>query len=157
MKRLLYISVVLLSLSVIYYAQKRERPNQEMRPVDKITQLEKVKLIEVLNLNEETSVRFFSRRNDHQKKVKELVDQRNTMIDEVQKFIKDNPKENDNLYKDQVNKLFAIDSKIAKERENFTSTLYDILTPQQVARYLVFEHKFRKEIRETLFQRGKEK
>ena len=43
-----------------------------MKNRDRLEQLEKIKLIESLDLDEETSIRFFARRNDSKNQIREL-------------------------------------------------------------------------------------
>ncbi len=142
---------------VVFYsaeAQQRNRGNKNLNPLQKIQQLEKAKLIEALNLNEDTAVRLFARRDEHQKKVREIFDKRDAMISEIDKNIKKGAKQSDSELKDQVNNLLAIDENIAYERKNFYKSLDDILNPAQIAKLIVFENNFRREIRETLMNRG---
>jgi hypothetical protein len=142
---------------VVFYsaeAQPKNRGNKDLNPLQKIQQLEKAKLIEALNLNEETAVRFFARRNDHQKRVREIFEKYDAMINEIDKNFKKGIKESDSEIKDQFNNLLALDENIASEKKNFYRSLDDIFTPAQIVKLIVFENKFRREIRETLMNRG---
>ena len=129
--------------------------NKDMRPLQKIEQWEKIKLIETLNLDEETAVRFFTRKRENQLKVKEILDQRDAALDELENEIKNGSQKDEAVYKDQVNKLISLESRITSERENFIKSLGDLLTPMQIAKLIVFESKFRREVRETLMGRRK--
>lgn len=129
--------------------------NKDMRPLQKIEQWEKIKLIETLNLDEETAVRFFTRKRENQLKVKEILDQRDAALDELENEIKNGSQKDEAVYKDQVNKLISLESRITSERENFIKSLGDLLTPLQIAKLIVFESKFRREVRETLMGRRK--
>jgi hypothetical protein len=133
----------------------RERQNRDLKPLQKIEQWEKVKLIEVLNLDEETAVRFFARRNEHQKKMKEILDQKDGMIQDIEDEIRSGSQTSDAAYKEQVGNILSLESRIMKERENFLKSLSDLFTPKQIATLVVFESKFRKEIRERLIERGR--
>ena len=113
-------------------------------------------MIEALNLSEETTVRFFVRRRDIQIKIKEILEQRDLAMHELENEIKNDSQTSDAFYKEQVNKLISLKSGITSERENFIRSLGDILTPRQIAKLIVFESNFRREVRETLMKRGRD-
>ena len=139
----------------IVNGQRDEKQVPNPKPLEKIEQWEKAKLIEVLKMNEETSVRFFARRNEHQNKMKEILDKRDQFMKELTKELQEGTKQNDNAYRDKLNNLLSFDSRLMKEKESFLRSLNDILTPQQILKLSVFEIKFRKEIREKLLERNK--
>ncbi len=130
------------------------RQGQDRRPIQRIEQWERLKLIDALNLNEETAVRFFARRHENQKKMKEILDRRDDAIRDIEDEIR-NGDQNDALYKDKVNALLSLENNISKERENFIRSLSDLLSPMQIAKLVVFESRFRKEVRETLMGKGR--
>lgn len=136
-------------------AQNRMRMGKDSKPLQRIEQWEKIKLIEVLGLNEDTAVRFFARRNENQKKMKDILDQRDGMIQNLEDGIRGSSQISEAAYKEQVNNFLFIESNILKERENFLRSLSDLLTPKQIAILIVFESRFRKEVRETLMNRFK--
>jgi hypothetical protein len=149
---LLFLFACILVSSVI--AQNRMRMGKDLRPLQRIEQWEKLKLIDALGLSEETTLRFFARRHDNQMKIKEILDQRDLALREIEDQINNGSQKNDLIYKDQINKLISLEERITSERGNFLRSLNDILTPSQIARLIVFESKFRKEVRETLMGRG---
>lgn len=150
---------VVLTLCLIMFtasfmgAQNKPKGNRDLKPLQQIEEWEKVKLIEVLNLNEETSVRFFTRRNEHQKRIREIFNQRDQLAQQIEKDFKDRAKVSDAVYQEQVNKIIEFEAKVQKERESFIRSLSDILTPEQIAKLTVFEIRFRKEIRDKLMGR----
>lgn len=156
MKKMFVPLLIICLVGPTVIAQNNSRMNKEMKPLQRIEQLEKIKLIEILNLDEETAIRFFTRRRDNQMKVKEILDQRDAAINELENEIKNGSQTNDAFYKDQVNKLISLESRITSERENFVKSLSDLLTPLQIAKLIVFESKFRREVRETLMKRGRD-
>ncbi len=116
----------------------------------RIRELERVKLIETLNLDEETSVRFFTRRNEHQNKMEELTDARNEALDNLASEIENGADES--LLQDKYKKIFKLEENILDERERFFESLDDIFNPIEKAKLLVFEHKFRRELRKLLMK-----
>ncbi len=153
-KMLLIMCIIIFSISFLN-AQIRQRENSDIKPLQQIEEWEKMKLIHVLDIGEETSVRFFARRNEHQKHVREILDQRNQLTQEIENEIKDGAKVPDAVYQDQVNKMIELEARILKEREKFIKSLNDILTPEQIARLTVFEIRFRKEIRNRIMERSR--
>ena len=51
-----------------------------------------------------------------------------------------------------IDKYLSYDNEIEKEREVFIHSLSDILSVTQIAKLVVFEKKFRDEIRDILFK-----
>jgi len=62
---------LLLFISAYSFAQIENKPPHHMR--ERLSQLEKIKLIETLEMDEETTLKFFARRNEHQMKIDQLV------------------------------------------------------------------------------------
>jgi hypothetical protein len=112
MKKMFLPLIIICLVGSTVIAQNQRRMNKEMRPLQRIEQWEKIKLIETLNLDEETAVRFFTRRRDNQMRVKEILDQRDSAINELENEIKNGSQTNDTFYKDQVNKLISLESRI---------------------------------------------
>lgn len=131
-------------------AQNRMRMGKDSKPLQRIEQWEKLKLIDALGLSEETALRFFARRHENQVKIKEILDQRDSALREIEDEINNSSQNSDAIYKDQVNKLMSLEERITTERGNFLRSLNDILTPQQIAKFIVFESRFRRQVRETL-------
>ena len=126
-----------------------------MKPLEQIEEWEKMKLIKVLDLSEENSILFFARRNEHQKRVREILNQRDQLAQEIEKEIKDGAKVSDAVYQEQVNRMLEFEAKMMKERESFIKSLNDILSPEQIAKLTVFEIRFRREVRERIMGHGK--
>jgi len=148
--------ILIFIFSLMSYAQGREQMFEkkfdDRKMLKKIEQLEKSKLIELLNLDEETSIRFFARRNELQKKMKLIFDEREKIIQDLKKNL-DEEKRNDAYYKEQVNKLIDLENKMCLERENYYKSLYSILQPQQIAKLAVFEFMFRRELTHSIFRK----
>lgn len=153
-KTLLLMCIMIFSISSLN-AQMRPRGDSDMKPLEQIEEWEKMKLIKVLDLSEENSIRFFARRNEHQKRVREILNQRDQLAQEIEKEIKDGTKVSDAVYQGQVNRMLEFEAKMMKERESFIKSLNDILSPEQIAKLTVFEIRFRREVRERIMGHGK--
>ena len=154
MKKLFLLIFLFSVLSSAIYSQDRMRMGKNQKPLQRIEQWERIKLIDALNLNEETAIRFFARRHENQNKMKEILDRRDEAIRDIEDEIR-NGGQNDALYKEKVNALLSLENSISKERENFLRSLSDILSPMQIAKLVVFESRFRREVRETLMGKGR--
>ena len=154
MKKMFLPVIIIFILFSSGYSQQRMRQGQDQRPLQRIEQWERLKLIDALSLNEETAIRFFARRHENQKKMKEILDQRDNAIRELEDDIR-SENQNDATFKDKLNALLSLENNISKERENFLRSLSDLLSPMQIAKLVVFESRFRKEVRESLMGKGK--
>ena len=151
---IIFVVILLISISTAIHAQG-PKPGGRGRPIEKIEQLERAKLIEILDLKEDAAVRFFARRKEFRNAQHDLFEQREKLFDNIDKRIRDNSELNDKECKDLLDDLMKIDSKIAAGRSNFYSSLSDILTPEQILKLAVFDVRFMREIRDLLTGRRK--
>jgi hypothetical protein len=150
MKRNFSLLFILILLPALVNAQGMR---DHKGPREKIEQLEKIKLIETLDMNEQTTLKFFARRNEMRDRVDKLNDSLDVIVNELEaKFTN----KDESGYKDLVAKYLSIQKQIAAEHSRFVSSLYDILTNEQVAKLIVFEKRFREEIRHILM-RGRQR
>ncbi len=115
----------------------------------KIRQLEQIKLIEILNLDEDTSARFFARRNKYLDEVDKLVSEKNGLLKEISNKINKGEQVDSKEYR---KKLFALEQKILDKRIQYFNSLDDLLTNEQIAKLLVFQRDFRREIMRTFMK-----
>jgi len=127
-----------------------DKPNKHRY---KLAQLEKAKLIEALELDEETSIRFFARRNQSKKDIDELEKKSDEIIVQLENTMKEKDSPKDENQKRLIADLLKTRLQIESEKQKFINSLSDILSTEQIARLLVFEKRFREEIRNVLFDR----
>ncbi len=151
-KLILLVYIFLTAVSQINNAQNHTGNNRRP-PLEKIAQLERAKLIELLDLNEDVAVRFFVRRKEFREQQRSLFDERDNMIKGIEKKLKDDVSQTDKEYKDQVHSILTIDERIVDHKEEFYNSLNDILSPKQILKLAVFDDQFMKEIRELLMKR----
>lgn len=154
MKNVIIILLFAALISQQISAQEREGRYGDRKRLKMVEQLEKTKLIEILDMDENTSVRFFARRNEHQQKMRDIFEEREKIINELKNSI-DNDNVKDSYYKDQVTKMLELENKMSSERENFYKSLSSILSPRQIAKYAVFEFMFRRELTHSLMKERK--
>ena len=124
-----------------------DRPG-DVRPYERIEQLKKVRLIEILDLREEQSVRFFARKNEHDAVRRDLFKERGDALDRVERLIRN--KAEDKEFEKAFEDVIVVDDKFVAEQKRFFAGLSDLLTPLQRGKMLIFERRFEKELREAM-------
>ena len=119
---------------------------------DRFEQLEKIKVIETLGMDEETTLRFFSRRAEHEKDQDQIQQQIKSNIEDLDVIFKSGRVATIEEIKTKINKINDLHVKLASNRKEFINSLSDILSYEQMAKLLVFERKFRDEIRRLLIK-----
>jgi len=145
------IMLVLILLTPIIYSQQMKE--NKMKNREKLEQLEKIKLIESLDMDEDTSIRFFARRNESKREIQELEKKTEDIIFELEKSFNIEDKNQDEKQKQLISEMLKNRESIELKRNQFINSLGDILSTEQIAKLIVFEKKFRDEIRNVLFDR----
>jgi Spy/CpxP family protein refolding chaperone len=121
---------------------------QDPHSFERIQQLMKMRMVETLDLKEEQSVRFIARFNDWEKRRRELMSLKAEALDRIEKLVKENGDDKD------IEKAFSevqvIESKNVEERVKFFNSLSDILSVTQRAKFMLFERKFERELRDAV-------
>lgn len=149
--------VICLLITFPLFAQRRmggkdERP--EIR--ERLEQFEKVRLLEMLSLDEETAVKFIMRRKKHRTSMHSIMDKRHETMAELDQNIRSGSISDEKIKK-LISDLIKIEKELAEERETFVESLYDILTVEQVGKVITFEHHFRDDVKGMIEQRGRPK
>ena len=132
-----------------------ERHKPLFGPPDKIRELEKIKLIEILDMDEETTLKFFARRNEHLQRMEELNKSGDNKLIQIEEKIKSSENENDPEFVKLINDYIVEQERFNVERKDFINRIKDILTAKQLAKLVVFERRFREEIRHILKEKRK--
>lgn len=149
MKNLLFLVLLFIMISNVPAQERREHRMMD----SKIEQLEKVKLIEALNLSEDQSVRFFARRNEHRKEIEKLEIRSEELIKLMEDKLDEQTDKNLSEQKKLLNEFLDIRIQIENKRKQFILSLNDILSQEQITKLVVFEKRFRDEIRKILMKR----
>jgi hypothetical protein len=115
----------------------------------RIEELRRIKMIDALQLNEEQAVRLFAREKDLLQAERSLVTQREACIERLSTLASGG---SDGDITTEVDRVAAISREMLTKRQDYLTSLRDILSAQQIARLIVFEHEFRKELRELMQQ-----
>jgi hypothetical protein len=151
------IAFILLIVSFTYTVAQDMPPFEGNKQIEKIEQMENAKLIQVLNLNEETAVRFFTRRKEYREQQMRHLEHRRKLMDSINELLKSDEKENPSVYKEKLDELISIEWDLVKGKGNFYKSLHNLLSIKQMVQLAAFEDKFRREVRETLMKRSRNK
>ena len=123
----------------------RDEPPQAMERVER---WRKMRLIEVLELKEEQSVRFLPRMNEHERRMIDLRKEKDNALDKIDRLVRNraDEKEIEGVFPE----FFAVSGRMDAERQNFFNSVGDILTVEQRAKFLLFERHFERELREAM-------
>ncbi len=149
MKNTIIVFVILITSAGLYQAQDMEPMNMPFEKQEKFRQMEKIKLLEALNLDEETAVRFFTRRNKNMENARKLIERRDKLIEKLA----DQLGNKNDSYKKITKEIMSLETELVENRSKFINSLEDILTEEQIAKLIVFENKFKKKIRNYFFRR----
>jgi len=150
MKVLFFTASLIIFASMQSFSQRHDNPPHRMR--DKLNQLEKIKLIEVLEMNEETTLRFFSRRNEHQTKIDELTKRADEIITQMEVIFKAGKVYTEEELKSLVEEANTNHTEIVQAKSDFINSLDDILTTEQIAKLIIFERRFKDELKRAMFR-----
>ena len=140
--------VVLAGLSPPAFSQRRMEGRNPPERMERLQQFKKLRLMEVLNLNEEESVRFFARYNKFEEQLRDLDQERNVIVDDLEKLVKQG--DQGEAFQKDFDELLALGQKVADARIAFYNEVRGLLSPQQVAKFLVFERNFNRDLRDII-------
>ncbi len=105
-------------------------------------------MMEVLKLDEETSIRFFARYNKHRDELADLGKKRDELLDELARLRRENA--SDKEFQKVIDELRGMADPAVEVRGRFFNDIGKILTAKQMAEYLVFERNFYRNVREIM-------
>jgi len=146
MKRLAFVGFV----ALVTVAPVRAQDDFPMRgpAAERIEQYKKIRMMEFLKLDEETSIRFFSKYNAHQDELRKLNMKRNSLIDDLERLRRRDASEAE--YKKVLQDLRGLADPAVEIREQYFDEIARILSPKQMAEYVIFERRFLQNLREIM-------
>ena len=151
-----YFTILLLvCIHSLVFGQDGHFGPKDKEAAEKIFQLEKIKLIEVLEMDEETAIRFFARRSELKKATDEIQNKIEEIIKNLEAADKAGKVYTDNELITYINDFNNLHLQMGQRRTEFINSLNDILTYNQIGRLIVFERKFKDELRNALFKERK--
>jgi len=117
---------------------------------ERLERYKRIRLIEVLELSEEDAARFVAKHKKHQATMRELMQERMKIIDEIERTLGETTPEK------KFDQLFArldeSDQKMFNERKRYQADVKSMLTAEQMAKFYVFDRNFSRELREAMNQ-----
>ncbi len=139
---LVFVSAAFVSLAVSQDAL----PLGQGRALERVEQFKKIRLMEVLNLDEQNSIKFFARYNKYQEQLRDIRKKQVVALGQVQAFRKS--KADDAEYGKTIDELLSLERQINDAKSKYVDELKQVLTGKQLAEYLVFEMRFQQNLRE---------
>jgi len=128
-------------------AQDEELPAKS-KALERVEQFKKIRLMEVLGLDEPTSIKFFARYGNHQRVLQELRKKQLQALGRVQTLRKG--KSPDAEYEKVIQNLQTLEGEVRDAKLKYLDELREILSSKQIAEYLVFELRFQQNLRELI-------
>jgi len=125
-----------------------ECPGPGMHDQGRLEKFKTMRLIDMLKLSEEDAVRFYAKSSAHEEKVRDLVQLRNSQLDEVEKMSREKKEGRD--FQAPTEKILDTDQRIFAERVRYQAEMRKFLTPEQFARFLVYERNFGRRVRSAM-------
>lgn len=149
-----FLFFILLAILPILNSNGQDIKRQDWQRPHRVEQLERIKLIESINMTEEQSVRFFARRNEHRKEIENIEKKIDESMLEIDRILNSGEIKESALKKLNED-ILSNREKIENKRKQFILSLNDILSTEQISKLLLFERRFREEIRDLIIKRRK--
>ena len=115
---------------------------------ERVEQWKKIRMMEVLKLDDETSIRFFNLYNRAQQELRDIQRKREESIRQLESLIRANATERE--IEKSIQDVQGFEGKAVESRDNFHKGARSILTLKQFASYIVFENNFNRSLRELM-------
>ena len=136
-------------VSIISVAQPPEGFGEgKRRPSERLESYKKVRMLEVLKLDEETGLKLINRYNDHRKNMKELENERGEVMDKLEAQVQSSV--SDGEFQKTFNELFDLDRRMMDNRKKYLESLKEIFSSKQIGEYIIFERNFMKDLRNVV-------
>ncbi|MFH1049749.1 MAG: hypothetical protein V1779_02325 [bacterium] len=122
------------------------------KPKERIKQIKKMKLLEVLRLSEEEADKFLVKYTSWENKIEDQKDLVDKISDDLLNALKDDASIED--IKKLSQRLLSEQEKFGMMQIDKMKAMKEILDDKNYAKYLVFEDRFFKELSEMMMRRG---
>lgn len=116
---------------------------------EKARMLMKWKLTEFLDLQEEQAEKFFPKFNSYHKEHKKIHGEIGDLYDDINKMVKDEDVRQKEVIK-IVDEIYELEVKKHSLRKDFVLSVEDVLSEDQQARLVVFEHNFKRRMKDEM-------
>ncbi len=123
------------------------------RAKERIAEFKKIKLLEVLDLDEKTSEKFLAKYNSAEKAIRDKQDKLDEAILDLEYLVRKNSSK-DEISK-QTQKVLELQKELANTMFEQQKELKSVLNEEQFARYVIFENRFRERLQKAIIDRAK--
>lgn len=159
MKHLLAIFFVFLLVTAFQNdiaAQRRRFDDHNDRPgPERLEKFRKMRLVEVLRLHEEDAVRFFAKQSAHEEAQRGLMKSRNDALDGIENIVREEGDMRD--VQKLADQVLSVDQKMFTERQRYQDDMRKFLSPEQFAKFLLFERNFGRQVKNALEEMREER
>ncbi len=148
MKTTLVLILIFFSFGMSQAQPPGDGPPREGRSMERIERFKKMRLVEMLDLKEDQSVRFFARLNEFDNTRRELNHQKNEALDKIERLIRN--KADQKEFEVAFDAVEGLNRRIGEEKLKFFNGLTDLLSIEQRAKLMLFERRFESELREAM-------
>jgi Spy/CpxP family protein refolding chaperone len=131
---------IFLTISTLFAFQNQSKG-------DDLKNLKKWKMIEYMDLNENQSDKFFPRMRELEKRMIEIKTEKELINQKLEVITKDKNATNQEVL-ELLNELKELDKMQDEIKYRHIESMEDILTPDQMAKYMIFEERFKKHIKD---------
>ncbi|MCS7229936.1 MAG: hypothetical protein RMJ81_06340 [Candidatus Kryptonium sp.] len=117
-------------------------------------EFKKVRLLEILKLDEHKSVKFLNRYTKFSKDIEAIELERERIVNDIEIKLRKGDKEG---YDKSIQELIELEKKEYEMRSNFYKELKEVLSDQQIAQVIVFERNFRREFMDAVREMQRER
>jgi len=143
-----YLMSMILVLLTVAAATGQPMREPGSRPSERVEQWKKLRMIEMLDLTEEQSIRFFARLNEHEKQKKELMKKKGDALDKIDRLIRIEAE--DEEFGEVFAEISSVNGNLVQLQNNFFERLQEILTTEQRGKLLLFERHFDRQLRNAV-------
>ncbi len=143
-------NIVLLFVTISFsYAQDNQSAASN-KAIERIQQIRKVKLIEVLDLDDNTADKFFLKDHQNSKKIDNIRQEIDNLSAELEKSLREGQQADIRKKSDQ---MFTKMTEFMNLNIDRLKTAKQLLPEEKFAKFMVFETKFRREIEMFLIRK----
>lgn len=124
--------------------------------INNVKMMKKWKMVEYLELTEDQSIKFFPRIEKFENTIEDIRIERRRLYEDIEVDIERGNEIELSELESLLSKYRELEEKELQLKHDHISNLTDILTPTQIARYSIFEHKFRVQMRENIEKRKRD-
>jgi Spy/CpxP family protein refolding chaperone len=121
----------------------------KQNPKEMVETIRIYKITEELDLSEDQSVRFFPKLKEMRTAHEEYIASRRRLSEQLEGYLKD-PNKFAKDIKSLVSELEAVETKLREKETRIKKEIGNILTPEQQAKYMLFQQRFNREMREMV-------